>query len=869
MPALPSLRVAHQNRAEFYPEEGRVHARIPGQESPPFDDAYAGVSGPPTWYRPLEHHRPQPRHHHRPTRYRHRPHPPFFLRRWRSAAPAKWKGSCAFETGCNNKLIGAQSFVQDDKSPFDDIGHGTHTASTAAGNFVHGASAFGQASGTRAGVAPHAHLAMYKVCSASGCWTSDILAGLDAAVKDGVDVISISLGGGTDKFFRDVIAIGAFGAFEKGVFVSCAAGNEGPRGKSLSNEAPWYITVGATSVDRSFAASVQLYNNKQLYEGESLNQFKNFSSAPFELAYSSEFSSCSDFTGFDIRGKLSGGGIGVVLVNAKAAGYSIVTIATPADSAVECRCRPCHHRLHIAKPNACVNLLQRHRSRNSLCSLRRLFLFPRAELSKRDALEARRSGSGLNILAAWPTQADGGNDGKKTFNIISGTSMATPHVSGIAALIKSVHPDWSPAAVKSAVITTSDVKDKQGLPIFNELQTRRTRNVSCADEKQIAAEELNLPSIVFPIGLSPRPNVTRTVTNVGKAQSTYAVQLEVPVSVRVTVTPSTLSFSKVNEKKTFRVSVEIVGDLGGWNYGHLRLMLSECNLPRPSSMPASTSYRVGTSDAGESRLVHVYSEVFFDFAVKLTRSELKSMQKREEFVRAFPDWNLCLLTNHTPSFLGLRPGDVFLFIPSPVLSRPNIGVPSNASVNESEQLRIYIVRVQPPTEVADAGSTELESWYKSFLSESISDAGELRLVHSYSEVFVGFAAKLTKTELNSIQKKEGFVRAFPVKNLRLLTARTPAFLGLQPGTGLWNTTDLGRGTIIGLLDTGIARTYPYFSDDGVPPPPPSGRARAPSRPAATTSQLAHNHSCRTINPPSTMSGTELILLALLDKHVSM
>lgn len=106
--------------------------------------------------------------------------------------------------------------------------------------------------------------------------------------------------------------------------------------------------MGATSIDRRFAASVRLYNHEQLYEGKSLNQFKNFSSPPFELAYSSEFSSCSDFTGFNIRGKLvlcdpqdllpsydifgvvkSGGGVGVVLVNAKAAGYSIVTDSYP------------------------------------------------------------------------------------------------------------------------------------------------------------------------------------------------------------------------------------------------------------------------------------------------------------------------------------------------------------------------------------------------------------------------------------------------------------------------------------------------------------------------------------------------------------
>jgi subtilisin family serine protease len=101
--------------------------------------------------------------------------------------PSKWKGSCK-AARCNNKLIGAKSLVGDDESG-DDDGHGTHTSSTAAGNFVTGASYHGLGAGIAAGIAAGAHIAMYKVCTSSGCTESAILAGLDAAIKDGVDVL--------------------------------------------------------------------------------------------------------------------------------------------------------------------------------------------------------------------------------------------------------------------------------------------------------------------------------------------------------------------------------------------------------------------------------------------------------------------------------------------------------------------------------------------------------------------------------------------------------------------------------------------------------------------------------------------------------
>jgi len=157
--------------------------------------------------------------------------------------PSRWKGIC--EPGqefnasmCNNKLIGARNFLPSYETgkiepPFDLVGHGTHTASTAAGNFVEQANVFGQANGTAAGVAPWAHLAIYQVCSDFGCSESSILAAMDTAVEDGVDVLSLSLGGGSSPFYADGIAVGAFGAIQNGVFVSCSAGNSGPFNASL------------------------------------------------------------------------------------------------------------------------------------------------------------------------------------------------------------------------------------------------------------------------------------------------------------------------------------------------------------------------------------------------------------------------------------------------------------------------------------------------------------------------------------------------------------------------------------------------------------------------------------------------------------
>ncbi|CAN0841410.1 Subtilisin-like protease 3 [Linum grandiflorum] len=162
--------------------------------------------------------------------------------------PAKWKGKCEIngKTTCNNKLIGARSFVSPGNLTEDEF-HGTHTAGEAAGTAVEGANVFGQANGTAMGIAPFAHLAMYKVCLTSfECFESTVLAAMDAAIEDGVDVLSLSLGAASDDLYEDVVALGAFRAMQNGIFVSCSAGNNGPDSSSLHNEAPWVLTVGAS-----------------------------------------------------------------------------------------------------------------------------------------------------------------------------------------------------------------------------------------------------------------------------------------------------------------------------------------------------------------------------------------------------------------------------------------------------------------------------------------------------------------------------------------------------------------------------------------------------------------------------------------------
>lgn len=148
-------------------------------------------------------------------------------------------------------------------SPVDTSGHGTHVASTVAGQSVTSASLYGLGSGTARGGVPSARIAVYKVCWYDGCYGSDILAAFDDAIADGVDIISVSLGHAKPRdYFQDSISIGSFHAMRNGILTSTSAGNEGPGYRTVTNMSPWFLSVAASTIDRKFLTKVLLGNGK-------------------------------------------------------------------------------------------------------------------------------------------------------------------------------------------------------------------------------------------------------------------------------------------------------------------------------------------------------------------------------------------------------------------------------------------------------------------------------------------------------------------------------------------------------------------------------------------------------------------------------
>ncbi|KAG6428721.1 hypothetical protein SASPL_112977 [Salvia splendens] len=531
--------------------------------------------------------------------------------------PAKWKGKC--ELACNNKLIGARYFTFGQGTSLDENGHGTHVAGTAAGSFVGGANSFRRANGTAVGIAPRAHIAVYKVCTDTGhCSESDVLAAMDFAIEDGVDVISISVGLGQDPFAFNAISLGAYGAVKKGVFVSCSAGNNGPSHGTLSNEAPWLLTVGATTVDRKLLA-VALLGNTEEIDGEAIIQINNFSQTPLPLIH----------TGFCISGALKGIYARGKIIASRAAGAQAVIIMNDETEGDTKRLAS------FTFPTIQVGYTQGLRIKayiNSTSDPTATLSFKGTVIGDAHApiiasfssrgpsvhspgiLKPDILGPGVNILAAWPVSIEGNTN---RFVFSSGTSMACPHLSGVAALLKSVHHDWSPAAIKSAIMTTADVVNLAGGPIEDQtlkpadvyatgaghvnpsrasdpglvydLEARdyipylcglsytnreigiiTQERVNCSQISSIPETQLNYPTFSVLFG-SDVQTYTRTVTNVGEANSSYVVKVSAPPGVGVVVEPGRLDFNELRQKLTYQVtfSRDLNGDEFNFTQGFL------------------------------------------------------------------------------------------------------------------------------------------------------------------------------------------------------------------------------------------------------------------------------------------------------------
>ncbi|CAN6168574.1 unnamed protein product [Urochloa humidicola] len=570
-----------------------------------------------------------------------------------------WKGRCVdgerFNASmCNNKLVGARLFTagtsltrDDFLSPRDKAGHGTHVASTAAGAAVHGASLFGFARGAARGVAPRARVAMYKACVLHACSSAGIVAAIDAAVKDGVDVLSLSVGGLHDPdFYRDPMSIALFGAVRAGVFVACSAGNFGPREATLSNVAPWITTVGAATVDRVLPVSVTL-GNGQVLTGQSLYAHSS-NRTEIEMIPLLPSNCSNDLVSDRITGKIvmcardlgvypsygvavqKAGGSGLISVSPvdrRVDGLMVQAFTLPA---VTISAREAN-RLHayitsVPDPVASFRFTGRTVTGENRAPMVPSFSSRGPNHIVRDILKPDVIAPGTNILAAWPGETPltqiKGDARRSSFNVVSGTSMACPHVAGIAALLKHKHRDWTPAMIRSALMTTAATLDSHGRPIAD--NSRASSGVAtpmaagtghvrpqlaldpglvydaveqdyvdflCALSYTAAqirmfvpgfggctrtfpggAAGLNYPSFVvdFSNGIGVRV-LKRTVTKVSEGPETYTVRVLAPEQlVAVTVTPPTLQFDKKNEKKSYKVVFRSKKSAAGLaQFGHI------------------------------------------------------------------------------------------------------------------------------------------------------------------------------------------------------------------------------------------------------------------------------------------------------------
>ncbi|XP_026430905.1 subtilisin-like protease SBT1.4 [Papaver somniferum] len=392
------------------------------------------------------------------------------------------------KTSCNKKIIGARAYskgvvlngAKDTNSPRDTEGNGTHTASTAAGSVVKNAGFNEYGVGDAQGMATKARIAIYKVCWSSGCADADLIAVMDQAVADGVDVISYSIGPDLAvPYDKNPISIAAFGAVEKRVLVSVAAGNEGPGPSTAKHLAPWILTVGASTIDIEYPCNVILGDDR-IFGGVSLYSGKPLANNT-ELLFGGDIGSANCVNGVlnstQAAGKIVlcdpgniveqenavkiAGGVGLITANLMEYGYGM-TAESPmipgAKVAFDDVVKIVDYSRTQEKPVA--SFVFRGTVIGSSPSYPKVASFSSRgpnhitpEILKPDVIAP-----GVDILAAWTGAADpSGLDVDKrrvAFNIIYGTSMACPHVSGVAAMLRKAHPEWSPSAIKSAMLTT-------------------------------------------------------------------------------------------------------------------------------------------------------------------------------------------------------------------------------------------------------------------------------------------------------------------------------------------------------------------------------------------------------------------------------
>ena len=478
----------------------------------------------------------------------------------------RWRDKCAsgeqFTTdNCNNKLIGAQHFnaawgdpdaglsgdqvIARDRpweftSPRDYNGHGTHTASTAGGN--HGVPTTGDAEvfGSISGIAPRARIAAYKAlwstqdASTASGFTSDLVAAIDQAVADGVDVINYSVSGTTTNF-ADPAEIAFFNAAASGVFVSASAGNNGPAVSTVAHPSPWITTVAAGTHNRNGLGSVTIvggatFNGPSLAAAagpapliDSANAgLPNTSATARSLCYTEEDNANLTLPGAtgtgpvldpaQVAGKIvvcdrgANARVNKSLAVKRAGGIGMILVNTSLNSQnADFHFVPTVHLSHLDR--AAIKAAATAAASAMINKATLVFTEPApftAAFSSRgpslagggDLLKPDLIAPGQDILASVAPPGNAGRD----FNLYSGTSMSAPHVAGLAALLMHLSREdgdrdhdhdndrdgrggrgghdgrdddddgWSPMMIKSALMTSA----------YDVLGSARPATVPCA-----------------------------------------------------------------------------------------------------------------------------------------------------------------------------------------------------------------------------------------------------------------------------------------------------------------------------------------------------------------------------------------------------
>ena len=555
--------------------------------------------------------------------------------------PTRWKGTCVdgeqFDSKkhCNKKLIGARYYMDglfkknktDSRIPDTEfmsareaLPHGSHVASIAAGAFVPNVSEHGFGMGTARGGAPKARIAMYKVCwqtEDGSSASADVLKAMDDAIGDGVDVITISLGRAIPILreidVSNVFSYGAFHAISKGITVLMASGNSGPEAYSVQNIAPWIITVAGTSLDRWFPTPLTLGNNvtllartpsvvpeiqAELIYVDSSKKITSEAQGKIVLCFITPESgeTADDYFNQQMEFRTRG-----LIIASKRSDLMVVSggmILMGID--YEQGTTIFNYIRSTSKPTIKMS--------PSISLTGPIVATKVADFSSRGpnsvspyVLKPDIAAPAVAIVAACTPEKMNNENG---YTALSGTSMATPVVAGVVALLKAVHPDWSPAMLKSALITTASSTDPHGEPIFSEGLSRKLadpfdfggglvnpdkaanpglvydadaedyRRFLCAsnygetyittisEQKGLykcpsprpSMLDLNLPSITIPF-LNEDVTLTRTVTNVGPVNSVYKLIVQPPMGVKISVTPKRLVFNSRVKKLSYQVTV--------------------------------------------------------------------------------------------------------------------------------------------------------------------------------------------------------------------------------------------------------------------------------------------------------------------------